>query len=208
MHKINLVGQRFGRWTVLEQRSVQSPHDHQARTMATCICECGTVSIVDAANLRYGLSKSCGCYRRERPITTGLSGHPFYKIWRGMISRCDNLEHPAYRLYGALGVYVCERWKNDLLAFAGDIGPRPGPEYSVDRIDPDGPYSPDNCRWANPTTQQNNRRTTVYVTIGEETHRVPEWLQIFHISRSTYTGRRQRGMSARDALATPIRFHK
>jgi hypothetical protein len=121
-----------------------------------------------------------------------------------MKARCNNTFDQRYAGYGALGVRVCERWQNDLLAFAEDMGPRPGPEYSIDRIDPAGPYSPENCRWADAYTQNRNKRDTLFVTIGGYSRVVPEWLEILGISRNVFTNRRRSGMSALDALTAPI----
>ena len=207
MKRIDLVGQRFGRLTVLEQFRSASKTNPQPVTRCTCLCDCGVSVTVAAANLRSGRTLSCGCYSRSLRTTHGFSNHPLYMTWRGINNRCHVPTDPSYKRYGALGITVCDRWRDDFLAFESDMGPRPAPEYSVDRIDPSGPYSPENCRWATPAMQQRNRRNTMFVAIGGETRSVPDWLEIFHVHDTTFYSRLARGMSPFDALVTPVQPH-
>lgn len=157
--KTDLVGKRFGRLTAIEPISVVK--SGRRRTFWRCQCDCGAeVSAVRDSILR-GDVQSCGCLQKkgakERRTTHGLSSSPEYKSWSGMRDRCNNPRNRAYRNYGARGITVCERWES-FDAFLADMGKRPSPRHSVDRIENDRGYEPGNCRWATKKTQGRNRR--------------------------------------------------
>ena len=149
---LDITGQKFGHLVVL-RRAENSGH------MWVCLCVCGNSHTVRAGNLRGGSTKSCGC--RRWTVKHGGSRrrqrHPIYGLWKGMHMRCNNPHHQDYKYYGARGVTVCERWK-DFASFLADVGERPGPQFSLDRIDGDGNYEPSNVRWATATQQSRNRR--------------------------------------------------
>lgn len=144
---IDLAGKKFGRLTV-------GPH-HQIvakRTMWTCLCECGTITAVEYGNLTSGRTASCGCLLREatasRSSKHSMLNSAEYYAWRNMKQRCENPKHRNYKSYGAIGVSVCEQWRQSFETFYKDMGPRPTSDHRLDRF-PDiaGPYSPTNCRW-------------------------------------------------------------
>lgn len=151
--KIPLIGKRFSAWTV----------EAQVGLKCLCKCECGASKWVASQSLRLGRSTSCGCRRSGHGINGGISHTAEYRIWRGMIARCEYKNVKCYHRYGGRGIKVCSAWRTDFDAFLKDVGPRPSIGHSIDRIDPDGDYEPGNVRWAIGAEQVNNRRNTTFV---------------------------------------------
>lgn len=115
-------------------------------------------------------------------------GHPLYHTWVGMRQRCNNPRKHGYRWYGARGIRVCKRW-DDFALFLEDMGPRPSPKHSIDRIDVDGDYTPDNCRWTDAKTQANNKRSNVSLTVNGITKTMTEWSEETGVSIQTMASR-------------------
>jgi hypothetical protein len=145
------AGTRFG-WLAVVERLDKRKH---GLVLYLCRCDCGDLSQVTSRALRSGRTQSCGC--RRGSWTHGGNSHPLFKTWTGMHARCYNSSHIAYGRYGGRGITVCDRW-HDFWPFVEDMGDKPGPGYTLDRVDNDGNYEPGNCRWATWSQQRRNQR--------------------------------------------------
>lgn len=177
---IELPGQVFGEWTVLEDRGRSGGH-----AMVLARCSCGTEKVVRLKHLTSGASHSChgfGSTVRTHGHASG-SRHdtnrttPEYNAWKMMRQRCSNPKNPNYKNYGARGIRVCEEWDRSFEAFLRDMGPRPSPDLSIDRINNDGNYEPGNCRWATDHQQQTNRGNNLLRSAFGEQKTLREWAE-------------------------------
>lgn len=141
-----------------------------------------------------------------------MTGTPEYKSWQHLLDRTSNPNNRGYADWGGRGIKVCARWREpDGLGFANfyeDMGPKPGPEYSIDRIDNNGNYEPGNCRWATRTQQVRNRRTSVYITYRGVTHHLCEWAAITGLSYETLRFRHRRKWDVESMLSLPKNARK
>jgi hypothetical protein len=148
----DVIGQKFNRWTVVSKGSPKK---------VFCRCDCGTLAEVDKWTVVHGTSKSCGCYLKEVMskinLTHGRSRTPEYGSWLAMKKRCTDENYGEFKYYGGRGISICDRWKK-FENFIADMGIKPSPIHSIDRINNDGNYEPSNCRWATPSTQTLNQR--------------------------------------------------
>lgn len=206
---IDLTGQKFGRLTVVERDCLATKkRGNHARWI--CRCDCGNYTVVASGNLKSGDTKSCGCLRREM-VSKTQSKHrktetKLFKIWCGMKQRCYSKNVDAYKDYGGRGISICDDWKDDFQAFydwAMANGYSEG--TSIDRIDNDNGYSPNNCRWTTRKVQQNNTRKNRYITYNGETHTLTEWSEISGIKIMTLWHRLDKGWSIEKALKTPVK---
>lgn len=183
---IDLTGQRFGRWVVIGRGQDYITPTKRPRPTWVCRCDCGTVREVIGSNLTSGrthLSRSCGCLHSERvakrSTTHGLSHAREYARWWNILKRCHDPKSPYYSDYGGRGITLHSRW-HDVRAFladvASEIGERPSPSHSLDRIDNGRGYEPGNIRWATTSEQLCNRRNTLKLTIGSETKPLIQWI--------------------------------
>jgi len=199
----DLTGMSFGLRTVIGyagQSSSRHPY-------WWCQCECGTLTKSSACNLKN--SVSCGCKNNIRigiqATTHGMCTTATYKIWGCMVTRCNSENPSAYPDYAGRGIRVCDQWLK-FENFYNDMGERPTPNHSLDRIDVNGNYCPENCRWATQEEQGNNRRNSVYLTFQGKTQTITQWARELNISPSALFGRRRKGLSDEEILTTPIKI--
>lgn len=197
---IDMSGKRFGRWFVL---------NYIGSNKWRCRCECGAVHVVDGCTLRDGRSMGCfACSVRNRKARKhGLSRdvrRP-YCVWWDMLARCEDRGHSSYKDYGGRGVSVCRRWY-DICLFYEDMGPRPTDRHSLERVDNDGHYTPENCVWATMKVQSRNKRTSKLLMMGGKMRTQAEWAEVAGISSGTIGDRLRRGWSVKDAVFCPVQL--
>lgn len=200
----DISGQKFGRLTALYR--LNNYHDNKC-TWWLCICECGNLTEVRYGNLKRGGTVSCGCYANEKLKKShtkhGGYGSRIYATWQNMKSRCYYTLDKRYKDYGWRGITVCKEWKDDFQAFY-DWAMNNGYDDSltIDRIDVNGNYSPDNCRWTTRKQQVRNRRNNRYFTINGETNCLSEWCEIYNVNYWKTHERLKRGWDIEKALTT------
>lgn len=206
----DLVGKRFGRLVVLEDvGSVKN------QRMWRCQCDCGNEKIVPTSYLTSGDTQSCGCLHHDI-VSRQMTTHGYTKdhkkerlwgVWCSMKTRVNNPHASNYQYYGARGIKICDAWLDyaNFRCWALDNGYDPDAPYgqcTLDRIDPDGDYSPENCRWVNMNVQANNMRSNHLMEYNGEIHNMKEWSNILGINYSTFKKYvNQCGMSIYDMLA-------
>ena len=193
----DITNKKFGRLIAIKFSQIKKRHYYWWFK-----CDCGKV-VEKAKNLVIrGNTKSCGCLNSElaaqRKFTHGKSKTPVYKIWNYMIKRCNNPKYPYYYDYGGRGIKVCDRWMK-FENFYEDMGERPEGK-SLDRIDNDGDYCKENCRWATRMEQNNNKRNNIILTLNGESHTLSDWGRILGIKHNTLSSRYYRGYSVENIL--------
>ncbi len=162
-----------------------------------CQCDCGKITVLDINS--FGKVKSCGCLLNSRNRMSVLHKE-YYNIYSAMIQRCYNLNNRSYKRYGARGIKVCDRWLNSFENFFVDMGEKPSSEHSIDRIDNNGDYTPQNCRWATRKEQAQNTRRSRKLTFDGKTKTMSEWARQLKISRQCLQQRMKQGYSIKDAI--------
>ena len=208
---IDLTGKKFNRLTVLEKAYRKNNKNYWR-----CICDCGKEVFVDAQKIRNWHTKSCGCYKyemnKERLSKHKLSKTRLYVLYRSILQRCywEKTEH--YSNYGGRGITVCDEWLNDFKSFYDwayangykeEKLPSGTNKWTIDRIDNDKGYSPDNCRFVTMKEQCLNRSTTVKLTYNGITLTRKEWAKKVGINEHTIKRRMYDGWSVEEALSTP-----
>lgn len=210
-HKmVNIEGNRYGRLVVISFYGYDKGFDRWK-----CKCDCGNETIVPRHALESGNTTSCGCYKRQRTIEThykhGGYKDRLYGVWIDIKKRCYNENERSYKDYGGRGIEMCDEWKNDYGNFkswaisAGYDENAGYMECTIDRIDVNGNYCPENCRWANAVTQGNNRRTNKRIEINGRVKTLAQWAEEYGINTSTVNSRiNQMKWDVVKAITTPV----
>lgn len=195
---IDLCNQRFGKLTVQQRVEDHVDQNGRRRVRYRCLCDCGNEIITQARNLRSGDTVSCGCVRKsnltEGNVKHGMSKSRLYRTWRSMKRRCTDKHRMNYADYGGRGIKVCEEWASSFETFmvwANENGY--DDSLTIDRVDCDGSYSPENCRWATSKMQNNNTRRNVRITYDNQTHTIAEWADLLNIKYDTLYKRISQG---------------
>ncbi len=207
--KIDLTGQRYGRLVVLHE----APKDGRAHSRWVCQCDCGNTFVTSTPNLRNGDTQSCGCLRKERASEThkmhGDAKSVLYKRWKAMRKRCYNPNNADYPHYGGRGIRVCDEWQNYVnfreWAIQNGYTDDNSKYLSLDRINVDGDYSPDNCRFVSMKVQCNNRTNNKRILIDGQSYTISELADKMNLKYTTLYARLRRDINKKD-LETIINF--
>lgn len=188
----DISGQKFGRLTAIERVG----KDKENRALWRCVCECGNEIIVPGKSLRSGNTKSCGCFNiddaTQRIValntTHGMSHTRLFKIWGRMHTRCENPNVIEWRYYGGKGISVCEEWNEFEPFYSWSIANGYSDDLTIDRIDSNKGYSPDNCRWTTLHEQAVNRRSTRFIEYNGVTLCMSDWSRVYGMSSSWLNG--------------------
>lgn len=206
---IDLTGKKYGRLTVLNREPNKKTHTD----MWKCQCDCGNFIITRASSLKRGTTQSCGCLQKE-VLSKMSSKHNMthtrlYSIWRGMKARCYSKNMKEFEIYGGRGIKVCNEWLDKENGFMNFYTWATANGYkdnlTLDRINNDGNYEPNNCRWLTMKEQAYNRRNNHYITYNNKTHTITDWGRYYNINTGTIYSRLQSGWSIEKALTTPVR---
>jgi hypothetical protein len=196
----DIAGQKFNRLTII--RHMGTNNLRQAVWLANC--DCGNSIEVTTATVTYGHVKSCGCAKRDAVSKNAIKHNKRrtreYTTWCLMKARCNNPKNPAYPSYGGRGIKVCDRWQSSFENFLADMGEKPSSNYSIDRIDNDGNYEPDNCRWATSSQQFANTRRSRHIEYKGESLTLNEWARKQGINPNTLRARIEAGWNLKKAL--------
>jgi hypothetical protein len=203
-------GDQFGRLEILEETEIKIANNGRKYRQFICKCNCGNICIVQFRCLRDKRTISCGCYRYEinktKSITHGKHNMPEYQVWRSMKKRCLNPNHDSYKNYGERGIKVCERWLNSFENFISDMGERPSPKHSIDRINNNMNYETNNCRWATQTEQLNNTRFNVRIEHNGQNLTLAQWAKILNCDDGLIAARiNKQKWDVKKAIETPVR---
>lgn len=198
--RIDLTGQRFGRLVVVSYAGL----DKQNNALWSCACDCGNTKVAMSKSLRSGMTISCGCARKGINSTHRQSGTRLYQIWNGMHQRTKNPNVERYANYGGRGIKVCQEWERfePFLDWAFANGYQD--DLTIDRIDVNGDYTPENCRWVSAKQQSRNTRRNHRYTYRGQSKTMGEWAEQFKIKPYTLKYRLKSGWSIEKALETPV----
>lgn len=197
-----MIGATFGKLTVID-----GPIRNK-RTYWLCRCGCGTEKAIRQDHLTGGRIVSCGCFRKElignSNKTHGMSNTRIYRIWKGLRNRCENENIPQYSDWGGRGITVCDEWRNFKPFYEWAMSHGYSDDLSIDRIDNNGNYCPENCRWVTEKEQALNRRSNIYLTHDGVTKHISEWDKVIGSKKS---GRVRARLNAGWSVADAVTIH-
>lgn len=203
----DLTGRRFGRLVALGpvERIFIVPRGTAIKWL--CRCDCGKDVSVLAQGLRTGNTKSCGCYNLDRIVQRstkhGLTKLPEFWVWIAAKRRCHSPRDKSYHRYGGRGIHMCLRWRDDFGAFMQDMGPRPTPEHTLERLNNDLGYDPANCAWRLPIVQANNKRNNRFVEVFGRRQTISQWAREMRLAPGLIRQRLECGWTPEEAMSRP-----
>jgi len=205
---INLTGKKFNRLTVNYRNGSKITPNGTKRALWFCTCDCGKTINVESQSIRTGNTKSCGCLEKElnikRSTTHNMRSTPEYDIWASAKQRVSNPNNKGFKNYGGRGIRMSKLWFNSFSEFIKDMGKRPSVNYTIERIDNNGNYCKENCKWATRKVQGNNTRHCKYIEYDGEIKTLTQWCEYLNLPYHTIKRRLYRGWSIKDAFVKPI----
>lgn len=204
----DLTGQSFGRLKVVSLADAKVGEG----AFWNCLCACGREKTLKGTALRFGGAQSCGCARKENAAAAntkhGKHNTQAYRSWQHMKVRCGDTKNPVFRHYGARGIKVCRRWLDGFAYFYSDMGDPPTSKHTIERINNDGDYCKENCKWATRKEQSANQRSNRKITIRGVTKILAEWCRESGRHRSSINNRLRRGLSPDEAIFSNFRRNR
>jgi len=208
----DITGFSYGKLTAIYPVKSTIKPAAKKSLMWFCVCECGRKSVVRGSHLRMGKINSCGCskgmYISEKKTKHGLCHTAEYRSWSMMKNRVFNKKNPAYKNYGGRGISMCDEWIESFERFYADMGNKPSPDHSIDRINNDGDYCPENCKWSTSIEQSRNTRRNVFIEVNGESRCVSAWAQKMGVPKRLIYGRLKAGWSAYSAVTKQVSHSK
>lgn len=208
------IGDIFGRWKIIAFDEEKSKEKGRRYYICECQCGSGIIKSIAKYSLTSGASTSCGCYNKEQVSKThkkhGAYCSSLYCVWENMKQRCLNKNHPSYKNYGERGIKICKEWMDNYIKFENwALENGYSKNLTIDRIDNDKDYCPENCRFIPFIENQNNKRTNTYLEFNGEMHTIAEWARKLNINTRTLVTRLDTlGWSIEKALSTPAKKYK
>lgn len=204
--RTDIKGKRFGRLV-----AIKFHHVEKQKAFWECLCDCGNKKNIRASDLIKGSITSCGCFRNEillkRVRKHGKSDTSIYNVWFGMKQRCENQNHTSYKNYGGRGIKVCDRWQN-FENFYADMGESYKQGLTIERVENNRNYSPDNCEWVTWKKQNNNRRSNRIINLNGVTGTLMSFCEKYDIKYEIAKYRLNKGWSVEKTFSTPVRTIK